>query len=273
MRAMWRAGTKLDTLNLEPIPLKGMSRELYPGNEPSSAIDFCTGEDRLLAEKPLKLEFFKSLRRLNLVLDRKSEFWIESGLETVLHQTANLKELRLEYLPWVRVRSSTWFLDKIFIRNLELLQLVNPEVGLQNLAAFLARHRGTLKGLELVGVKGIRSPEGDEVSDDLFGPNHDDSDGEPWEVDTNTKPQWADVYTWEEFFTMIHDRLENLENVQVSGTFTDPDSGGKCWFFDDAKEVGRASPENGWLTPARPMERYLLGEGEMPELKFWTEGM
>lgn len=273
MRVMWQTGTKLDALNLEPIPLKGLSEELYPDDGPSSAMDLCIDEDRVLDQSSLKLEFFQSLRRLNLVLDRKSESWIEIGLENVLCQTTNLKELRLEYLPWVRVRTSTWFLDRIFIRNLEVLEVVNPEVGLQNLAVCLARHHGKLKRLELVGVKGIRSPDEDDVSEDLFTTNHDPLDGESSEVDTVTKTQWTDVHTWEDFFTTIRERLENLENVRVSGSFTDPESGGKCWFFHDAKEVGRASPENVWLTPARPMETFLLGEGEMPELKFWADGM
>ncbi|KAF5123724.1 hypothetical protein E5D57_011641 [Metarhizium anisopliae] len=271
MRELFKAATGLDTLSLEPISMLGLNGELYPGGEPELGTCCRADEHLAIAEAPSRFDFFMALRRLSLVLDRKSESSMEAGLRAVLRQT-KLKELRLEYLPWVRVRPRTSFLEGVYISELEVLEVIGPEVGLRNLAVFLARHGHTLKKLELVDVKGISCSEGTDSDSDGQSTKAEDVYVEPSAALHDINIAWTEANTLEGVFAMIAERLAKLEQVRVAGAFTDPVSGGKCWFYHDAIQVGPAVPEDVWLAPARPMEKYLLRQGEMPELKFWAEG-
>ncbi|KAG8425361.1 hypothetical protein J3458_002069 [Metarhizium acridum] len=179
MRELCKAETRLDTLGPEPIPMLGANGELYPGREPELGVCCRTDGHLSIAEVRSRFDFFMALRRLSLLLGRKSESSVEAGLGTVLRQT-KLKELRFEYLPWVRVRPRTSFLEGVYISGLKVLEVIGPEVGLPNLAVFLAQRRHTLKKLELVDVKGIICSEGTDS----------DSDGQSIERGRRAERSW-----------------------------------------------------------------------------------
>ncbi|OAQ63222.1 F-box domain, cyclin-like protein [Pochonia chlamydosporia 170] len=260
LRELRNAWVRLDTLNLEPIPLKGPAGELYPGGEAGfSSVD--DGRTDILQVSGF--DFFRGLRRLNLVLHRKSEDVLEEGLQAVLRQTA-LRELRLEYLPWERNHPCTLFLEGIYLPELNVLEVKGLEVGLRNLAVFLARHRRTLKKLSLRDMKGIPHTGED---GDMSGGSGDTEDMELWRVKGDSGIVRVDVETWEELFTMMRETLVELEDVEVRGGFTDPLTGRKCWFYCDHLGV----PGDEWSVSALPLEKYLLDGGEMPELVFLRE--
>jgi hypothetical protein len=263
VRQVGDAATKLHTLNLEPITLWGPARGSHPDNEPETA----SGQEWDLSRTLVDYDFVTSLRRLSLVVERKSEVAMEAGLTALLGRTTALKELRLEYTPWIRVRPSSSFLEGVYISDLEVLELVGLEVGLQNLGVFIARHRGTLRRLDMVGIKGISPSEAEEDS----GTDGEESLGSvvAHEDDRDTDTAWVAVNTWTGLFTMIRERLSQLKEVQISNLFTDPDSGGRCWFCQHAVDGDAGVPEGVHMAPAQPLEKYLLGEGEMmPPLNF-----
>jgi hypothetical protein len=264
LRELHDANLTLHTLRLEPIPLRGPNGEMHPGSEAARA------SNQAIVNRLPSFELLSGLRRLSLVLDRKSESCMEAGLEAVLCQATSLRELRLEYLPWVRAHAHTAFLQRIHLPNLQALEIDGPEVRLKDLASFLVRHRRTLKGLGLAGVTGL-SGAGTSDSGIEAEKSSDTADSNLEDVGCETESGWTNMDTWVEFFAVIRSRLAMLEKVRITGTFTDPASGGGCWFYHDAIDIGSTVPDGACLMPAEPLERYLLGEAEMPELKFWTE--
>ncbi|GAB0132732.1 hypothetical protein EsDP_00001160 [Epichloe bromicola] len=203
---------------------------------------------------------YKGLRRLDLVLDRGMGGHLQHELTTLLQHTKleSLTELRLELLPWHRVHPEPESLPSLLIPHLEVLDLIRLEIGLSCLARFLRRHAKTLKKLALIGIRGVRQPSPED--DESIGSSH------PEAASSEGSGGGQDVTTWEEVFERIRDSCTSLNEVFLSDTFTDPISGGQVWFHHDRKraEILDKMSTRFKMVPAKSMERYLLGEGDMP---------
>ncbi|KAK2591786.1 hypothetical protein QQS21_010517 [Conoideocrella luteorostrata] len=228
------AGVQLETLTVEPLRSCGAGK--------------CGSSD----------DMYRNLRRLDLVLDRTYDGPILYDVTRApLLSSSSLKELRLEFLSWDRVYSEPQFMHPVALKNLEVLELIRPEIGLSCLAGLLSRHAKTLKKLKLVGIKGIPEPRKDEEETDL------DAVFQAGGADMNH------VTTWQEVFELIHDSLTSLVEVTISEKFTSPAGGRRIWFAQDGYGINLNMPPSRMvLLHAEPLEKYLLGKGKMPEINF-----
>lgn len=203
---------------------------------------------------------YKGLRRLSLVLDRGMGGNLLHELTTLLQYTKleSLTELRLELLPWHRANPEPESLPSLLIPHLEVLDLARLEIGLSCLARFLGRHAKTLKKLALIGIRGVRQPSHEH--DESIGPSH------PETASAEGSGGGQEMTTWEEVFELIRHSCTSLKKVFISEKFTDPISGGQVWFHHDMEEaqiLGNMSTRFK-MVPAKSMELYLLGKGDMP---------
>ncbi|KAM0240610.1 hypothetical protein ACHAPO_002511 [Fusarium lateritium] len=174
-----------------------------------------------------------SVTQLHVELNYSVPHLWPKRLDTFVSFLTNLRDLRVHSLAVENPAPDLDFFITNRLEHLEKLNLSCLHFNFVNFASLIKNHGSTLKVVKLQTLRGWCDP---------FNPA---------ELD------------WDMMFRLMSDRLEVLQEIEITGKFSDNVGWHQMFWSEDMKHVMELL--RNWGEMSQPLEKYILEGGEYPQ--------